>query len=91
VSAATWEKSRVVAGKNAYRLTEDLTQTKIAVLVFFNFCTFHLKNGEKLALSAHLEKQDEIKQVLDPKIKRKEVYPIKKEKSEYIDIGHLAD
>ena len=29
---ATCEKSRVVAGKNAYRLTEDLTQTKIAVL-----------------------------------------------------------
>lgn len=32
VSAATWEKSRVVAGKNAYRLTENLTQTRIAVL-----------------------------------------------------------
>ena len=70
---------------------EQIEKVVYSTGFFFNFCTFHLKNGEKLALSAYLEKQDEIKQVLDPKIQRKEIYPIKKGKSEYIDIGHLAD
>ncbi len=70
---------------------EQIEKVVYSTGFFFNFCTFHLKNGEKLALSDYLEKQDEIKQVLDPKIRRKEVYRIKKGKSEYIDIGHLAD
>ncbi|MBA2682540.1 MAG: hypothetical protein H0U76_29620 [Ktedonobacteraceae bacterium] len=58
---------------------------------FTNFCTFHLKNGEKVALSDVLEKQDAIKQMLDPMIAKKEVYPFKKEKDVYVDVGHLAD
>jgi hypothetical protein len=70
---------------------EQIEKAVYSAGFFFNFCTFHLKNGEKLALSDYLEKQDEIKQVLDPKIRRKEVYPIKKGKSEDTDIGHLAD
>jgi hypothetical protein len=70
---------------------EQIEKVVYSTGFFFNFCTFHLKNGEKLALSAYLEKQDAIKHVLDPKIQRKEVYPIKKVKDEYIDIGRLAD
>ncbi|MDQ2713890.1 MAG: hypothetical protein M3Z08_03180 [Chloroflexota bacterium] len=58
---------------------------------FTNFCTFHLKNGEKLALSDVLEKHNAIKQMLDPRIAKKEVYPFKKVKDVYVDVGHLAD
>lgn len=58
---------------------------------FTNFCTFHLKHGEKLTLSDVLEKQDAIKQMLDPMIAKKEMYPFKKVKDVYVDVGRLAD
>ncbi|MEO6889612.1 MAG: DUF6585 family protein [Ktedonobacteraceae bacterium] len=58
---------------------------------FTNFCTFYLKNGEKVALSDVLEKQNAIKQMLDPMIAKKEVYPFKKGKDVYVDVGRLAD
>lgn len=61
---------------------------------FTSFCTFHLKNGGKLALSTYLEEQNEIKQVFDAKIQIKEVYPLKRNRDKYNgykDIGRLAD
>jgi hypothetical protein len=58
---------------------ESIEKVVYSTALFTDFCTFHLKTGEKLILSPSLERQNTIKQMLDPKIEKKEMYPLKKD------------